>query len=71
MPKELKPCPGCGSKNIGHYSNGLFETIECKDCGAEASGLDPSVSAFWNRESEKNIHAHIADAIRATGGDDA
>lgn len=50
----LKPCPFCGSKNVGAETFKPFELVywvECKVCGSSGSrttSLDKAVDA-WNR----------------------
>ena len=57
---ELKPCPFCGSKNIG--DTGLWRhVITCHQCGAKSapfSSWDNAVNAWNNRPlSPKQKHA--------------
>ena len=55
MPDELKPCPFCGSNNIGKYQYGIEQTIyiiACDDCPARVEddyiGEEALIQA-WNR----------------------
>ena len=57
---ELKPCPFCGSKNIG--DTGLWRhVISCHHCGARSapfSSWDNAVNAWNNRHlSPKQKHS--------------
>ena len=74
LPKKIKPCPMCGSKNItiynldyGYYS-GYF--IECKDCflkGSKMFDLNPDFDEekavqtlinYWNNRPGQRPYTH-------------
>jgi Lar family restriction alleviation protein len=58
---ELKPCPFCGSKEVGvvetaygNYAN-IFYFAHCSDCGARTKSFRDGDDAeeAWNRRADK------------------
>ena len=50
--EELKPCPFCGSKDVGQCIEGEpgheCEWIQCSECNSTAENVD-----IWNRRADK------------------
>ena len=54
----IKPCPFCGSKDVGlhHFGDGFLDTVmvECNDCGVSVHSKDYELDEkdaieLWNR----------------------
>lgn len=61
MPKELKPCPFCGSKNILTATQkpvgmGEYFMIKCFDCSAEITrSTKRKATEAWNRRVNDDL----------------
>jgi Lar family restriction alleviation protein len=77
MSDELKPCPFCGSANVGiHVFSTLTVSVECKSCFSQGAVADaePAIR-LWNTRpvaawaSDALTTMHDSAAALATAGD--
>lgn len=54
QPTTPKPCPFCGSENIGTFHFGTMRAMECVECGALGPHLPGKELAMeaWNARKE-------------------
>lgn len=65
--ETIRPCPFCGSKQVGFCFNdgNTSMWVECDDCGAEGSGATIQADAVesWNRVSDAAANARELESL--------